>query len=84
MVFLDDVINVRHGGAYEESHYKCEDVVLLSPKIDINGIEDTEEGEAPHDTIDDDTFPGREKLIDDRTEEEHMNYGPDEVRPGCW
>jgi len=65
VVFLDDIIDVRYGRADEKRKYKCPDIVMTSPKVDVDGIQDSEEREAPRHAIDDDGLSAREELVDD-------------------
>ena len=51
--------------------------------MDIDGIEDSEEREAPGNTVNDDTLALREELIDNCAEEEQMNERPDGESPRC-
>jgi uncharacterized protein YegJ (DUF2314 family) len=51
-------------------------VVMASPKIDVNGIEDGQKGEAPRNAIDDDMFACGVKLVDDSSEQEEVNQRP--------
>jgi hypothetical protein len=38
--------------------------VLLCPQVDIDGVEDDEEGEAPANAVNDDLFTARRELVD--------------------
>jgi hypothetical protein len=51
-------------------------VVVASPKIDVDGIENSEEGEPPRDAVNNHMISGREELIDDSSEKENVDQGP--------
>jgi len=51
-----DIVNVGHGRADKERKEEREDIVLVNPDVDVNAVEDGEEGEAPADAVDDDLF----------------------------
>ena len=42
--------------------------MAVCPEVNVDGVEDAEEREAPGDSIDDDTLSGREELVNDGTE----------------
>jgi len=67
--------------AHEESKDKGDNVVLSSPDVDINTGKDGQEREAPGDAIDDGAFTGREELVNNESEEEQMDEGPDSECP---
>jgi hypothetical protein len=52
---------------------RTDHIVMRSPEIHINSIEDTQKRETPGDSIDDDLFPFRGKLVDDGTQEEKVD-----------
>jgi len=83
MVFLDNIVNVSHCGANEEGKDKCDDVVLSSPKVHVDGVKDNKERKPPRNAINDNPFAVREELVDDGTEEEEVDEGPDEEGPWC-
>jgi len=47
VILLDDVIDVCDRGADEESKDKGNDVMVRRPQVDVDGVEDTKEREAP-------------------------------------
>ena len=49
------------------------DVVLPRPDIDIDGVQDRQEWEAPGDSVDNDMLSEGEELVDNGTKEEKMN-----------
>lgn len=57
---------------------RTNDVVMPSPNIHVNGVQDCEEGEPPADSIDNDLLAALKELIYDGTEEEEVNEGPGE------
>jgi len=73
VMFFDNVIDMGYSGADEKGEDESDDVMLTSPEIDVDGVEDSKEGEAPGDGIDDDMFSGREELVDDCPQEEEMD-----------
>jgi len=81
VVLLDDVIDVGHRGADEECEDERDDVVLAAPDVDIDSVDDSEEGEAPADAVDDDTVSSREELVDDESEEEEVYQRPETESP---
>jgi hypothetical protein len=60
---------------YEEKliEGRTESIVIRSPEVDINGIENTQERKTPRNPIDNDLFAVRGKLVDDGTQEEKVN-----------
>lgn len=56
---------------------RTDDVMLMSPEIDVDGVENSQEREAPGDAIDDDLFSGGEELVDDCGEEEKVDKRPE-------
>lgn len=52
------------------------------PKIDVDGVEDGEEGETPRNSVNDNQLSAREELVDDGTEKEEVDKRPDKERPG--
>lgn len=75
---LDDC-KAKLGAQEGENHVHTNDVVVSSPNIDINSIEDSEEGEAPWNSVNYNLLSLWEELVDDRSEQENMNQ-----RPGAW
>jgi len=82
VMLLDLVVNVGDHGRDAEGEYEGPDVVVVTPHMDINGVQDTEERETPGDMVDDDMFPIGEELIDDSSQQKDVDQGPDEKRPG--
>ena len=56
---------------------RTDDVVVASPKVDVDGIEHSEQGKAPGNSVDDDAFSVGEELVDDGAQEEQVNQGPE-------
>lgn len=52
------------------------DVVVTSPQVDVDCIQDCKKREAPRDAVDNYGFSAREELVDDRAEEEKMDERP--------
>lgn len=46
------------------------------PEVDVDGIEDGEEGETPADAFDDGAVTVFCELVDDGAEQEYVNGGP--------
>jgi len=70
MEFLDDVIDVRNGRTDEEGKNECSYIVARSPRLHIEGIENSQKRKAPGDSIDYDLLSFRGKLVDNGTQEE--------------
>jgi len=81
VVLLDYVVDVSDCGADEERQDEGYDVMMASPKIDVDGIENSQKGETPRNTIDNDMFSLGEELVDDGPKQENMNQRPDEKSP---
>lgn len=58
--------------------------MTIRPHADVDGIEHRKEREAPADSIDDDFLARIGKLVENETEEEEVNEGPDEEGPSGW
>lgn len=61
---------LRHGAALTD------DIVLPNPDVDVDGVEDGEQREAPRDAVDDGSFALREELVDDGSEEKEVDDRP--------
>jgi len=83
VMFLDDIVNMAHAAAHEESEDEGDDIMLAAPDVDVNTSEDGEEWETPADAIDNSTFSGGEELVDHITEKEEMDQRPDKECPRC-
>jgi len=81
MVLLDNVEDVRDGGGDKEGKEESDDVVAASPDVDIDDVEDDEEGEAPVDAVDDDLLAVVEELVDNRAEEQEVDHRPQSKDP---
>jgi len=84
MLLLGDVVDVGDGGAYEEGKDECDDVVAMRPDVDVDGVEEEKEGEAPVDAVDDDLLAALEELVDDGSEEQEVDDRPDAEGPAGW
>jgi len=84
VVLLDDVIDVGHCGANKECHDECYGVVVASPDIDVDSIENSQKGEAPRNTINNYRFSRREELVDNSSKKEDVDQRPDEKSPRGW
>ena len=82
VILLHDVVDVGDDGADEERENECNDVVAARPDVDVDGVEDGEEGETPADAVDDDVLAVGRELVDDGAKEQEVNEGPDAERPG--
>ena len=51
---------------------RTDNVVVASPKVDVDGIEHSEQGKAPGNSVDDDAFSVGEELVDDGAQEEQV------------
>jgi len=84
MVLLDDVVDVRNSRANEQGKDESDDVVSLTPDVDIDGVEEDEEREAPVNAIDDGLLAVLGGLIDDGSEKKEVNDRPDAEHPARW
>ena len=50
--------------------------MVFRPEVDVNQVENTKQGEAPCNTIDNDPLPSCGELVDDGAEKEEVNEGP--------
>lgn len=46
------------------------------PHVDVDGVQDGEEGEAPGDAVNDDLLAAVEELVNHGSEEEQVDEGP--------
>jgi len=82
VMLLDNVVDVGDRGADEQREYKCDNVVVRGPQVDVDRVEDGEEGKAPGDSVDDDGLGVRGgELVDDGAEQQEMDDGPDDKGP---
>jgi len=79
---LDDIVDVGDSGRDQESENEGDDVMLTSPDVDVDGVEGSEEREAPADTVDDGAFSVGEELVDHCAAEKEVDQGPDGEGPG--
>jgi len=77
----DDIVDVGDSRADEESKDEGDDVVTSSPDVDVDGVEEDEEGEAPADSVDDGLLAALGELVDDSAEKQEVNDGPDTKDP---
>lgn len=59
---------------------RTDDIVLPAPDVDVDGVEDAKEREAPGDGVNDHALAGREELVDDCAEKQQMNERPVETQ----
>jgi len=85
VVLLDDVVDVADGRSDQKGKDESDDVVVVGPNGDEDGVEDGEEREPPGDSVDHNRLcvSGGE-LVDDGAEEEEMDDGPSEEGPAGW
>jgi len=84
VMLLHDIINVRHGGGDEQGEDEGDDVMVVRPDVDVDGVEDGQQGEPPGDAVDDDALAGGEELVDDISEEKDVDDGPNVERIRRW
>jgi len=84
VILLDDPVDVTDGGAHKESKYERNNVVSSGKDVGVDALENQQQREAPADAINNCPFAGGEELVDDVSQEEEMNQGPDEERIGRW
>lgn len=51
--------------------------MMTSPQVDVDCVENTEEGKTPGNAVDDDAFAFGEELVDDGAEEEQVDQRPE-------
>jgi len=73
VVSLDDPVNVGDCRVDKEREDKGPNVMSASPNVDVDGDQNSEDGEPPTDTVNDDCLSLIGKLIDEITEEKEMN-----------
>lgn len=49
---------------------------MCGPEVDVDGVKDAEEREAPGDAVNDDLLAVGEELIDNRPQEENVYHRP--------
>jgi len=81
VMLLDNVVDVRGGRADEQGKDESNDIVAARPDVDVDGVEDDEQGEAPVDGVNDNLLAGFEELVDDGAEEKEVDNGPDAEGP---
>jgi hypothetical protein len=84
VIFFDDIVNVSYTGADKEGEDESPNVMLMSPEVDVNRVENDENRETPRNAIDDNPFSVGTELINDGTEEKKVDQRPDEECPRCW
>lgn len=52
------------------------DVIVGSPEVDVDGVEETQESEPPRNSVDDDTLALGEELVDNSPKQKDVNNGP--------
>jgi len=82
MVLLDDVEDMGDSRRDKECKDERDDVVASAPDVDVDGVEDDQQWEAPVDTVDDGLLAEIEELVDDSAEEKQVDDGPDTEYPG--
>ncbi|CAG8672670.1 1369_t:CDS:2, partial [Acaulospora colombiana] len=83
VVLLDDIINVADGRADEQGEDERDYVVVVSPNVDIDGVEDCQEREAPSNAVNGDLLARVGELVDDITEQQKVDERPDDKGPAC-
>jgi len=82
VALFDFQVDVGNTGCYAEHEHECENVMMLSPEMDVRSIEKTEEGQGPPDAINDDLFPRGEELLDHSPKQKEVYNSPDIPSPG--
>lgn len=83
VVLLDDIVNMADGRADEQGEDECNYVVVVSPDVDIDGIEDRQERETPSNAVNGDLLASVGELVDDITEQQEVDERPDDKGPAC-
>ena len=60
----------------ERGHRQTDDIVVAGPEVDVDGVEDAEEGKAPADAVNDGLLAALEERVDDGAEEQEVDEGP--------
>lgn len=81
VMLLDNIVDVGDGRADEQGKDESDDIVAARPDVDVDGVEDDEEREAPVDAVDDNLLARFEELVDNGAEEKEMDNGPDAKGP---
>ena len=63
----------------ERGQRQTDDVVVAGPEVDVDGVEDAEEGKAPADAVNDDLLAALEERVDDGAEEQEVEEGPVQI-----
>lgn len=84
VMLFDDVVYVGYGRADEERKYECPHVVVASPQVDIDGIQDGQERETPRHAIDNNGLSAGEELVNDRAQKKKMDERPNKEGPRSW
>lgn len=85
MVLLDDVVDVADGRGDQEGKDKSDDVMVVGPNGDEDGVENGEEREPPGDSVDHDSLRvGGGELVDDGAKKEEVDERPSEECPIGW
>jgi len=82
IVFLDDIVDVSYGGTDQERKDERRNILPRSPEVHKSCIENPQKGKAPMNSVDDDLFPFRGKLVEDGTQEEKVYQRPNKECPG--
>ena len=56
----------------ERGQRQTDDVVVGGPEVDVDGVENAEEGKAPADAVNDDLLAALEERVDDGAEEQEV------------
>ena len=80
-MLLDEVIDVGNGRTDEKRKDEGDNVMSTRPDVYVNRVEHGQEWEAPSDSINDDVLAGISELVDEVSEKQEVNEGPDEEGP---
>jgi hypothetical protein len=72
-MLLDDIVNVADRRADEQGEDERDHIVVASPDVDIDGIEDSQERETPSNAINDDLLASVGELVDDIAEQQEVD-----------
>lgn len=84
VILFDDVIYRGDGAGHEKCKYESHNVMATCPNVDVDGVEDGEQGETPTNAIDDDFLASRGELIDHGSSQQKVNKRPDYERIRRW
>ena len=85
VILLDDVVNLADGRGDQKGQQERDDVMVVGPNGNEDGVEDGEEREPPRDPVDyNGLCVNGGELVDDGAQEEEVDDRPSEEGPTGW